>query len=127
MSRQPDSIRGATIVGTGMYVPEHILTNHDIAKVVDTSDAWIVERTGIRERRISAPDQVSSDLAVIAAQRALEMANIQASDVDQIVLATTTPDRLLPSCACTVQAKLGATRAAAFDNNPTRGFWRPKR
>ena len=115
MSRQPDSIRGATIVGTGMYVPERILTNHDIAKVVDTSDAWIVERTGIRERRISAPDQVSSDLAVIAAQRALEMANLKPGDIDQIVLATTTPDRLLPSCACTVQAKLGATRAAAFD------------
>ena len=97
MSRQPDSIRGATIVGTGMYVPERILTNHDIAKVVDTSDAWIVERTGIRERRISAPDQVSSDLAVIAAQRALEMAILKPGDIDQIVLATTTPDRLLPS------------------------------
>ena len=115
MSAQPSRIRGATIVGTGMYVPDRILTNHELAKVVDTSDAWIVERTGIRERRISAPGQVSSDLALIAAQRALEMANILASDIDQIVLATTTPDRLLPSCACTVQAKLGATRAAAFD------------
>ena len=115
MSPQPDPIRGVTIVGTGMYVPEHIVTNHDLAKLVDTSDEWIVERTGIRERRISAPGQVSSDLALIAAQRALEMANVDAKDVDQIILATTTPDRLLPSCACTVQAKLGATRAAAFD------------
>jgi 3-oxoacyl-[acyl-carrier-protein] synthase III len=115
MSPQPKLIRGATIVGTGMYVPEHVVTNHDLERLVDTSDEWIVERTGIRERRISAPGQVSSDLAVIAAKRALEMANVAADEVDQIILATTTPDRVLPSCACTVQAKLGATRAAAFD------------
>ena len=115
MSPRPDGIRGVTITGTGMYVPERIVTNHELAKLVDTSDEWIVERTGIRERRISAPGQVSSDLALIAAQRALEMANVDPKDVDQIILATTTPDRLLPSCACTVQAKLGATRAAAFD------------
>ena len=115
MSRQPEPIRGATIVGTGMYVPERVLTNHELESMVETSDEWIVDRTGIRERRISAPGQVSSDLAVIAARRALEMANVSADEVDQIVLATTTPDRILPSCACTVQAKLGATRAAAFD------------
>ena len=115
MSRQPKLIRGATIVGTGMYVPERVVTNHDLEQLVDTSDEWIVDRTGIRERRISAPDQVSSDLAVIAARRALEMANVRADEIDQIVLATTTPDRVLPSCACTVQAKLGATNAAAFD------------
>jgi 3-oxoacyl-[acyl-carrier-protein] synthase-3 len=83
--------------------------------MVDTSDEWILERTGIRERRISAPEQASSDLALIAARRALEMAKLTADDVDQIVVATTTPDRILPSCGCTVQAKLGARRAAAYD------------
>lgn len=115
MSPQPKLIRGATIVGTGMYVPERIVTNHDLEQLVDTSDEWIVDRTGIRERRISAPHQVSSDLAVLAARRALEMANVGVEEIDQIVLATTTPDRILPSCACTVQAKLGAANAAAFD------------
>lgn len=115
MSPQPEAVRGATIVGTGMYVPERVLTNRDFEAIVDTSDEWIVERTGIRERRISAPDQSSSDLAVTAARRALDMAGLEVEDVDQIIVATTTPDRLLPSCACTVQAKLGARRAAAFD------------
>jgi len=115
MSRQPDHIRGATITGTGMYVPDERLTNADLEKMVDTSDEWIVERTGIRERRISAKHQASSDLALIAAQNALDMAGIDASEVDQIIVATTTPDRILPSCACTVQAKLGATKAAAYD------------
>jgi 3-oxoacyl-[acyl-carrier-protein] synthase-3 len=115
MTRRPDGIRGTTITGTGMYVPDRVLTNHDLEKMVETSDEWIVERTGIRERRIAAPDQASSDLALIACQRALEMANVAASDVDHIVLATTTPDRILPSCACTLQRKLGATKAAAYD------------
>jgi len=115
MSPQPDSIRGATIVGTGMYVPERVLTNFDLETMVDTSDEWIVERTGIRERRISAPAEASSDLAVIAARRALETAGIEPEQVDQIIVATTTPDRYLPSCASTVQSKLGATRAAAYD------------
>ena len=111
----PDGLRGATITGTGMYVPDRVLTNADFERMVDTSDEWIVERTGIRERRIAAPEQASSDLAVMAARRALEMAGIEPTALDQIVLATTTPDRLLPSCACTVQRKLGATGAAAFD------------
>jgi 3-oxoacyl-[acyl-carrier-protein] synthase-3 len=108
-------IRGVTIVGTGHYVPERVLTNFDLEKIVDTSDEWIVARTGIRERRVAAPDQASSDLALIAARRALEMAGLEASDLDQIILATTTPDRILPSCACTLQQKLGATKAAAYD------------
>jgi 3-oxoacyl-[acyl-carrier-protein] synthase-3 len=108
-------VRGATIVGTGMYVPEGVITNRDLEKMVDTSDEWIRERTGILERRIAAKDQASSDLAAIAAQRALEMAGIAASEIDQIVLATTTPDRYLPSCACTVQQKIGAVNAAAYD------------
>src|SRR5262245_51592710 len=115
MTRRLDGIRGTTITGTGMYVPERVLTNHDLERLVETSDEWIVGRTGIRERRIAAPEQASSDLALIACQRALEMARVDAKDVDQIILATTTPDRILPSCACTVQQKLGATRAAAYD------------
>ncbi|MBI1795805.1 MAG: 3-oxoacyl-ACP synthase, partial [Candidatus Eisenbacteria bacterium] len=115
MTPQPDAIRGATIVGTGMYVPERVLDNADLERMVDTSDAWIRERTGIVERRIAAPDQASSDLAAEAARRALAMAGIAADEVDQIVLATTSPDTYLPSCACVVQQKIGATRAAAFD------------
>src|SRR5262245_63983035 len=115
MTRRLDGIRGTTITGTGMYVPERVLTNHDLERLVETSDEWIVGRTGIRERRIAAPEQASSDLALIACQRALEMARVDAKDVDQIILATTTPDRILPSCACTVQQKLGASKAAAYD------------
>ena len=92
-----------TIAGTGMYVPDRVLTNRDFEQMVDTSDAWIRERTGILERRIAADDQASSDLAVIAARRALESAGVTVDEVDQIIVATTTPDRLLPSCACTVQ------------------------
>jgi len=115
MTPRPDLVRGATITGTGMYVPERVLTNADLERMVDTSDEWIRERTGIRERRIAAPEQASSDLALIASQRALESAGLSPDQVDTIVVATTTPDRILPSCACTLQQKLGATRAVAFD------------
>ena len=114
MKPRPE-IRGTTIAGTGMYVPDRVLTNRDLERMVDTSDEWIRERTGISERRIGAPGQASSDLALAASQRALEMAGLDPLDVDQIIIATTTPDRYLPSCACTLQQKLGATRAAAYD------------
>jgi 3-oxoacyl-[acyl-carrier-protein] synthase-3 len=108
-------IRGATIVGTGMYVPEKLLTNADLERMVDTSDQWIRERTGIVERRIAAPEQASSDLALAASRRALEMASLTAGDLDHIIVTTTTPDRYLPSCACTLQKKLGSERSAAYD------------
>ena len=98
-----------------MYVPEKILTNADLERMVETSDEWIRDRTGISERRIAAPDQASSDLAVIAARNALDMAGLRPEDLNQIIVATTTPDRFLPSCACTIQAKLGARNAAAYD------------
>jgi 3-oxoacyl-[acyl-carrier-protein] synthase-3 len=115
MSPRPDGIRGATITGTGMYVPERVLSNLDLETMVDTSDEWIFERTGIRERRIAAASEASSDLAAAAGLRALEMAGLDVADIDQIIVATTTPDRLLPSCACTVQQKIGAKNAAAYD------------
>ena len=115
MTRRPDGIRGTAITGTGMYVPDRVLSNHDLAQMVETSDQWIVERTGIRTRRIAAPDQASSDLALHAVRNALAMADVDVADVDQIILATTTPDRILPSCACTLQKKLGARGAAAYD------------
>jgi 3-oxoacyl-[acyl-carrier-protein] synthase-3 len=114
VKRRPE-IRGTTIAGTGMYVPEGLLTNADLERMVDTSDQWIRERTGIVERRIAAPGQASSDLGLEAARRALEMAGLAPRDVDHIIVATTTPDRILPSCACTLQQKLGADRAAAYD------------
>ncbi len=103
------------IIGTGSYVPEKVLTNADFEKLIETSDQWIVERTGIRERRVAAPDEASSDMAVIAARRALEMAGVRAEDIDLIIVGTISADMPLPSCAAFVQAKLGATNAAAFD------------
>jgi 3-oxoacyl-[acyl-carrier-protein] synthase III len=103
------------IVGTGSYVPEKVLTNADISKLVDTEDQWIVDRTGIRERRIAAPDQASSDLALIASRRALEAAGLAAEDVEAIVVGTITPDYPFPSCAAVLQGKLGNKKAFAFD------------
>ncbi|MBT8037869.1 MAG: ketoacyl-ACP synthase III [Verrucomicrobiae bacterium] len=104
-----------TIAGTGSYLPEKILTNAEIAKMVDTSDEWITTRTGIKERRIAADDEFTSDLATKAAERALDQANIKAEDVELIIVATITPDTPTPATACYVQTKLGAYSAVAFD------------
>ncbi|MEP7180877.1 MAG: beta-ketoacyl-ACP synthase III [Betaproteobacteria bacterium] len=103
------------IAGTGSYLPAHVLTNHELARRVDTSDAWIRARTGIRERRIAAPAEQTSDLALHAARAALDAAGIVPADVDLIVVATTTPDMVFPSTACILQAKLGAKGGPAFD------------
>ncbi|NLT95774.1 MAG: ketoacyl-ACP synthase III [Clostridia bacterium] len=103
------------IIGTGSYVPEQIITNKDLEKIVDTSDEWIVTRTGISERRKAESHIASSDMGVIAAQRAIEAAGIKATEIDLIIVATITPDMLFPSTACIIQDKLGATNAAAFD------------
>ena len=106
----------ARIVGTGSYLPDRILSNADLEKMVETSDQWIVERTGIRERHIAAENQVTSDLALEAAKKAIEAAGIDAQAIDLIIVATTTPDRIFPSTACILQAKLGVNNGApAFD------------
>jgi 3-oxoacyl-[acyl-carrier-protein] synthase-3 len=103
------------IVGCGAYLPERIVTNDELAARLDTSDAWIRQRTGIGERRIAAAGELTSDLAFCAARRALERAGMSGSDLDLIVLATATPDQTFPSTAVKVQARLGMKRGAAFD------------
>jgi 3-oxoacyl-[acyl-carrier-protein] synthase-3 len=108
-------MKRSLILGCGAYLPERVLTNHDLARLVDTTDEWIVERTGIRERRIAADGEKTSDLALRAAERALAQAGIGAGEIDLIVLATSTPDETFPATACRVQAELGITRGAAFD------------
>ena len=103
------------IVGTGSYLPEKIVSNKDLEATIDTSDEWIRERTGIRCRHIAADDEKTSDMAVIAARRAIEAAGIDVQEIDLIVMATTTPDKIFPSTACIVQRKLGIEGGAAFD------------
>jgi 3-oxoacyl-[acyl-carrier-protein] synthase-3 len=105
----------ARITGTGAYAPKKIVTNNDLGKLVDTSDEWITERTGIKERRIAEEDQTTSDLAYEAGKKALRAAGIGAQDLDLILVATMTPDTILPSMGCVLQYKLGAKNAAAFD------------
>jgi 3-oxoacyl-[acyl-carrier-protein] synthase-3 len=103
------------IVATGRYLPERVLTNADLEQMVDTTDEWIHERTGIRERRIADAATGAADMGAAASRIAMERAGVQAGELDVIVVATATPDRLLPSTACDMQALLGATNAAAFD------------
>lgn len=105
----------AGIIGIGSYVPEKVITNGDLEKIIDTSDTWIVERTGIRERRVVGEGQATSDLATIAAERALADAGVSAEELDLIIVATVTPDMVFPSVACLVQNNLKAVNAAAFD------------
>lgn len=109
-----NNLRAVGIIGTGKYVPEKILTNKELEQIVDTNDEWIVTRTGIKERRIAADEQATSDLAYEASLVALKNANINVSDLDLIIVATITPDKFFPSTACIVQQKLGAT-CPAFD------------
>jgi 3-oxoacyl-[acyl-carrier-protein] synthase III len=105
----------AIIEGVGSYLPERVLTNRELAETVDTSDEWIVERTGIRERRIAAPGELTSDMAVAAALAALENARTSVDEIDLVLVATSTPDQTFPATATAVQAKLGITRGVAFD------------
>jgi 3-oxoacyl-[acyl-carrier-protein] synthase-3 len=105
----------ATVVGCGSYLPEHVVTNAELSQRLDTSDAWVRQRTGIAERRIAAPGELTSDLATRAAQRALEQAGMSGREVDLIVLATATPDETFPATAVKVQARLGMRGGAAFD------------
>ncbi len=105
------------IVGTGSYLPEKVLTNADLEKMVETSDDWIRDRTGIRQRHVAAAGETTGDLALYAATHALEAAGVQASEIDLIVLGTTTPDIIFPSTACLLQHRLGANGCAAFDVN----------
>ena len=109
-----NSVR-SVVLGSGGYLPEKILTNDDLSRMVDTSDEWIRQRTGIRQRHIAAEGELTSDLAVAASKRALADAGIMAADIDLIVMATATPDNTFPAAAVTVQEKLGITRGAAYD------------
>src|SRR5436853_6973086 len=122
MKRQPRSnprshktLRTVSIVGTGSYVPEKVLTNEDLSRMVDTSDEWITTRTGIKERRIAAKDENTSDMAAKAALNAIDQAKISPKEIDLILVATATPDMLFPATACFVQKKIGATNAACLD------------
>ncbi|MEM9158084.1 MAG: beta-ketoacyl-ACP synthase III [Verrucomicrobiota bacterium] len=103
------------IRGTGSYAPDKTLTNHDLAKIVDTSDEWIFARTGIKERRIADKDQKASDLGAIAGQRAIEDAGLDPEDIDIVIAATITPDKAFPATACLIQSKLGITDAMCMD------------
>ena len=121
MKRQPRSSprstkrRTVSIIGTGSYVPEKILTNADLSRIVDTSDEWITTRTGIKERRVAAKDEDTSDMATKAALKAIEQAKISPKEIDLILVATATPDMLFPATACFVQKKIGANDAACLD------------
>ncbi|MBO7108349.1 MAG: ketoacyl-ACP synthase III [Verrucomicrobia bacterium] len=112
---QEETLHLCRIAGTGSYVPERVVTNADFEKIVDTSDAWIVERTGIRERRFAAENEFTSDMATAAARKAIKNAGITAEDVDLIIVASVSPDNIFPSTAARVQNNLGAVNAIGFD------------
>jgi len=105
----------AHVIGTGAYLPAHVMTNHDLSKIVETSDEWITTRTGIKERHIAAKSEAASDLAFKAAEKAIEDAQIKKTDIELIIVATATPDMFFPSTACFVQKKLGVAHAVSFD------------
>jgi 3-oxoacyl-[acyl-carrier-protein] synthase-3 len=107
--------RSCSVTGVGSYLPARILTNADLEKIVETTNEWILTRTGIKERRMAAADEFTSDMAALAANRAMQMAGVTAEQIDLIIVATITPDMPFPNTACLVQRKLGARRAAAFD------------
>lgn len=122
MKRQPRSSprsakpgRTVSIIGTGSYVPEKILTNEDLSRIVDTTDEWITSRTGIKERRVAAAGEFTSHMATKAALKAIEQAKIKAIEIDLIVVATATPDMTFPATACFVQTNIGASKAACLD------------
>ncbi|HEY5720079.1 MAG TPA: beta-ketoacyl-ACP synthase 3, partial [Gammaproteobacteria bacterium] len=105
------------IIGTGSYLPEKVLSNADLEKIVDTTDEWIRERTGIRERRVAADDETTGDMAFMAARRAMEAAGVEPEDIDFIALGTTTPDLVFPSTAALLQQRLGLREVGAMDIN----------
>ena len=109
------TVTRSVILGCGSYLPSRVVSNDDLAKMIDTSDAWIVERTGIKRRHIASDGETTSDLALEAAKRALKHADMSAADLDLVIVATTTPDETFPSTATKIQARLGMTRGAAFD------------
>ncbi len=109
------SFCASSIIGTGSYMPEKVLTNDELSKTVDTNDEWITTRTGIKERRIAAEDQATSDMASEAARRAMTAAGVAPEDIQLIIVATVTPDMFFPSTACFVQKKIGAVNAVCFD------------
>lgn len=115
MQNDEFSVRPVRIAGTGSYVPERVLTNADLEKIVETSDEWIVTRTGIKERHIAPPEFAATDLALPASKLALEQAGLTPQDLDGIIVATVTPDQVFPSTGCLLQARLGAPQAWAFD------------
>lgn len=120
---RPGTRRGSTIAGIGRAIPAHVMTNRDLEKLVETDDEWIRTRTGIRERRIAAPDEATSDLAVEAAREALAGAGVAAADLDLIIVGTASPDMLFPATACLVQDRIGARRAGAFDLSAACSSW----
>jgi 3-oxoacyl-[acyl-carrier-protein] synthase-3 len=108
-------LRTVSIIGTGSYIPEKVVTNADLAKIVDTTDEWIVSRTGMKERHMARPDEAASDMGAAAARKALEAAGVTADQVGMIVCASITPDMPFPSTACYVQRLIGAHNAFCLD------------